>query len=114
MRLGAVLSGPHKILVASEAKTKTLNLGRSVPCRTATTFIMGSADVSSWSQHRWEMGQVCLWVLPQHEELMHANGPILFFPLFEESDHLAADNVSLSSYTDIMPTVKLLLLLLLF
>lgn len=50
----------------------------------------------------------------QTEELIHANARILFIPLFEESDYLAVDNVSLFSYTDAVPKVKLLLLLLLF
>ena len=54
------------------------------------------------------------FTLPQREELFHANVVILFVPLFEESDHLAVDNVSLFSYTDTVPEVKLLLLLLLF
>lgn len=114
MRLGAVLSEPCKTLVHSQAMVYTLNLWRSQPCRTATAFIIGCADVCSWSQHRWEMVQIYSWALTQHEELISANAPVSIIPLFEESDHLAVDIVSLSSYTDRVSTVKFLLLLLLF
>lgn len=51
---------------------------------------------------------------PQHEEPIHANALILFIPFFEESDHLAVENVSFFSYTDTVPKAKFLLLLLLF
>lgn len=87
--------GGFPALDLEHLETSTLQNSRSLYKRVCSHPRLEPAQVGDGPN--LPLGLTC----PQREELIRENALVLFIPLFEESDRLAVDNVSLSSAAQI-------------